>query len=213
MPKKPMDYSRSCIYQVCCKDPDIKDIYVGSTTDLVKRRYNHKGACNNPNRDNHNALVYQFIRANGGWENWDVVQIERVVCDSSQDLCQREREVFETLKPTLNVNRPKVSQEETKERGMATTKVWREANHERFRARAKAWREANPERKKAAERAWNSERVVCDHCDKEVSQGALKKHYTSKKCLAAQAAQAEYQRINQEYVNERKEITADLDLD
>jgi hypothetical protein len=228
MPKKARDYSKSCVYQICCRDPDIREIYVGSTIDLVKRRAQHKGNCNSPNNGKHNYPVYQYIRNNGGWENWEVVQIEKVVCETGQDLCQREREVFERLQPTLNACRPKVSQEETKERCAATTKAWQAANPERVKATKKAWCEANSERRNAMTKAWieanperhkanckacASKRVVCEHCDKEFRRDGLKRHRKTKKCLAAQAAHNEYQLRNQEYINERKEITADLDLD
>jgi hypothetical protein len=241
MPKKARDYSKSCIYQICCRDPDIRDIYVGSTIDLVKRRAQHKALCNNPNSGDHNFHVYQYIRDNGGWENWQVVQIEKVVCESSQDLCQREREVFERLKPSLNTYRPKVSPEETKDDQRARDKAWREANPERSRARTRAWREANPERYKATTKAWiesnpgrqkattkawiesNPERqkanmkawqtkkVICEHCGTELNQSSLKRHQGRKKCLTAQAVNEEYQRLNQEYVNERKGVTPDID--
>jgi hypothetical protein len=173
MPKKARDYSKSCIYQICCRDPDIRDIYVGSTIDLVKRRTDHKSVCNNPNNGKHNLPVYQYIRDNGGWENWQVVQIEKVECASGQDLCQREREVFERLKPSLNALRPKISPEEAKD-----------CKRDCY----KAWCEANPERLRAHQKAWETKRVVCEHCHKEVAQSGFKAHQRSKKCLAIQDA-------------------------
>jgi hypothetical protein len=61
----------------------------------------------------------QIIREQGGWENWEVVQIESFKCETSQDLCQREREVFDQLKPTLNNRRPKITVAERKEEDRA----------------------------------------------------------------------------------------------
>ena len=29
-----VDYSKSVIYKLCCKDPTITDIYIGSTTNM-----------------------------------------------------------------------------------------------------------------------------------------------------------------------------------
>jgi hypothetical protein len=48
MPRKAIDYSRSCIYKISCLDAEIEDVYIGSTTNLVKRRNRHKNACNDP---------------------------------------------------------------------------------------------------------------------------------------------------------------------
>lgn len=173
MPRKAIDYSKACIYKICCRDAEILDLYVGSTTDLVKRRYAHKLNCRDPNQQGHGYQVYNFIRENGGWDNWEVVQVESFKCSNSEDLCQREREVFDILKPSLNKNRPKVTSDEAAARRLATHKAWREANSETVRANTKAW---------------NNKRVVCEHCHKEVAQGGLKKHQRTNKCLGSHDA-------------------------
>ena len=36
MPKDSIDYSNTIIYKIYCKNPEIKDIYVGHTTILRK---------------------------------------------------------------------------------------------------------------------------------------------------------------------------------
>ena len=133
MPRKTIDYSKSCIYKICCKDPSITDIYIGSTTDLVKRRYSHNQVCKNPKATSHNSPIYKFIRENGGFDNWEVVKIENYDCDCSEDLCKREREIFDELKPTLNHNRPITSVEEKKEQDVKNSKEWYENNKEYFK--------------------------------------------------------------------------------
>ncbi len=80
MPKKDMDYCKMVIYKICCEDLNITDIYVGHTCNLVKRRCQHKTLCNNKKDKHHNLKVYQFIRANGGWDNWDVIEIDKCPC-------------------------------------------------------------------------------------------------------------------------------------
>ena len=101
MPKVPMDYSKAVIYKICCKDTSITDVYVGSTTNLVKRRYDHKISSTTKGSN-----VYQFIRDHGGFENWDVVMIEQYPCNNYMELHTREREWMERLKATLNQNNP-----------------------------------------------------------------------------------------------------------
>ena len=66
MPKEVIDYSNTIIYKIVCNDPNITDCYVGSTTNIVKRRQSHKSVCNNENSKLFNFYVYQFIRENGG---------------------------------------------------------------------------------------------------------------------------------------------------
>ena len=53
----------------------IEDIYIGSTTNVVKRRQQHKQRCTNPKCKDYNAHTCQFIRDNGGWDNWSLIAI------------------------------------------------------------------------------------------------------------------------------------------
>ena len=57
MPKTPIDYSKACIYKICRKDIEIKEVYVGSTTNLIQRRKGHKTRCNNGKSKGHNSPV------------------------------------------------------------------------------------------------------------------------------------------------------------
>ena len=70
------DYSKSIIYKLCCKDPSITDIYIGSTTNFIERKCSHKNCCINKKSKKYNMNVYKFIREHGDWDNWDMVQIE-----------------------------------------------------------------------------------------------------------------------------------------
>lgn len=102
MPKTISDYSKSVIYKLCCRDPTVEDIYVGSTTNFRQRKAGHKISCCNENLKNYNFYVYRFIRDNNGWENWDMVAIETYPCETKHDLHTRERYYIDLLKPTLN---------------------------------------------------------------------------------------------------------------
>ena len=42
MPRLPTDYSKGFIYKLCCLDVNIKDIYVGSSTNFKERKKQHK---------------------------------------------------------------------------------------------------------------------------------------------------------------------------
>jgi hypothetical protein len=81
MPRLPVDYSNTCFYKIVCKDLNITDIYVRHTTDFTKRKYNHKHICSESNHKDHDLYVYRFIRENGGWENFDMVLLDRHTCN------------------------------------------------------------------------------------------------------------------------------------
>ena len=112
MPKIAIDYSNSFVYKLCCNDTDITEIYIGSTTNMRQRKAVHKVACNVPTNKEYNKYKYQFIRDNGGFENWSMIMIEHVECDTKQELLARERYYIDQLKPCLNKQLPLRSQKE-----------------------------------------------------------------------------------------------------
>ena len=77
MPVKNIDYSKTIIYKICCNDLNVKEIYVGSTCNFIKRKSKHKDSCNNIKSKQYNYKLYQFIRDNQGWENFSMIEIEK----------------------------------------------------------------------------------------------------------------------------------------
>ena len=56
--------------------------------------------------------VYQIIRANGGWDNWIMIEIEKYPCKDGNEARARERYYFDLLNATMNMIRPFMSDEE-----------------------------------------------------------------------------------------------------
>ena len=106
MPTDVIDYSNTVFYKIYCKDPAVKDLYVGHTTNFVQRKYQHKRTCIKENDVNHHCKVYKFIRENGGWDNWKMVMIGYKDCYDHYEARKTEQKYFETLKATLNSIEP-----------------------------------------------------------------------------------------------------------
>lgn len=102
MPRLPVDYSKSVIYILQCNDIEIKEEYIGSTTDFRKRKSTHKYACNNENNKSYNQSKYVFIREHGGWENWKMIQLEEFPCENKRELEKTEEEIRRERKAKLN---------------------------------------------------------------------------------------------------------------
>ena len=210
MPKTPIDYRKSVIYKICCNDVSITDVYVGSTTSLSKRKPCHKSACNNERDKAHNLNVYQFIRANGGWDNWDVVMVEEYPCDNKNQLHTRERYQMELLKANLNsiiptrtmkewykenVEHIKEYQKENAEHIKARKKEYykenaehiksqskerRKENAEHIKAREKEYQKENTEHIKEYQKAYKNEKIACAHCNKMLNRSSMARHIKSK---------------------------------
>ena len=148
MPKKPADYSKGLIYKLCSNDTDIKDIYVGSTTNFNYRKTQHKTNCNNEKQSAYNRNVYKFIRENGGWEEWNMILVESYPCKSSLDLHKREREIIEELKSTLNKHIPSRTKKEWRENNKEHIAVYRKKHYEENKEQKKEYRKKNYEENK-----------------------------------------------------------------
>ena len=98
MPRTIPEYSRSSIYKLCCNNTDVTDIYIGSTTNFSNRKKCHKCSCTKLGNKKYENRVYQFIRTNGGWENWSMVEIEQYNANNKRHLETRERYWIESMK-------------------------------------------------------------------------------------------------------------------
>ena len=81
------------IYEIVCKDPTITKVYIGSCWNIYNRKICHKSSCNNKN-----IPLYQYIRENGGWDNFNM---NEVYCESGLETI-RDRETIEQYYIDMN---------------------------------------------------------------------------------------------------------------
>ena len=82
----------SC-FLLSSNNPSIEDKYIGDAAylpDLIKR---YKRECNNPNNQQYMRPLYQFIRSNGGFDEWNFTEL---------DYNAYKDDLVEQYKPTLN---------------------------------------------------------------------------------------------------------------
>ena len=96
MPRNKIDYSKCVIYKIVCNDFNVKDIYVGHTTDFTKRKSIHKKQCNDKN--NKIYKINEIINNNGGWYHWSLIVVEEYnECKNIYKAKERVRYWFEML--------------------------------------------------------------------------------------------------------------------
>jgi predicted GIY-YIG superfamily endonuclease len=78
-------YKNTVIYMISCKNQLVSDVYIGHTTDFDKRKSSHM----NESSVNHRK-VYEFIRNNGGWINWNMTVLEEYTCKTRGHACRLE---------------------------------------------------------------------------------------------------------------------------
>jgi hypothetical protein len=190
MPKLPIDYSKGFIYKLCCLDVNVKDIYIGSSTNFKERRKGHKRLCNNEKHKSYNIYVYKFIRDNGGWDNWTMIELHKYPCNDRRELECEENRVMMELQSQLNSNRPYITEEEIreykknyieehKEERKIKNQIYREEHKEEFNEKSKKYYEDHKEIVKMK----HKEKIVCDNCGVITRKCAIARHKKSQRCL------------------------------
>jgi predicted GIY-YIG superfamily endonuclease len=92
------------IYKLAMSNTD-NTVYIGSTINLRRRKYNHKkSSTHNP------APVYKYIISKGGFQNFDLFEIERIEFTNKKELYEREKHYIKEMRRNgvivLNKNIP-----------------------------------------------------------------------------------------------------------
>ena len=172
MPRYAMDYSKTKLYKIVCRDLTIKDCYVGHTTDFASRKSDHKRNSINEKSNQYNVPLYNFIRDNGGWDNWDMVLIETRNCSSMLEALKFEREYFEMFNATLNIKKPN---------GMINRK-------DNLKIYMKSYNKKYKEENKERLDSLKKEKITCPVCGSTINRDEKARHERSNKHQAAAVA-------------------------
>ena len=115
MPITKINYQNTIMYKVVCNDLTIKDVYVGNTTDFIRRKSEHK----RPSKTDTKLNI--IIKDNGGWENWEMLEIEKFPCLDGNEAKTRLRFWYEQLNANINTCRPIATKEEKQAYGKKIT--------------------------------------------------------------------------------------------
>jgi len=189
------------IYKICNDDyPEY--IYIGSTYNFIRRKWEHKKNSNNINSRGGHLKVYQIIRENGGWENWRMIPLEECGNITKTQAHIREEQLRVEHNANLNTIKAYVSEEEikkkikeynenNKEHVKEKQREYNEKNKEMIKERKKEYREKNKEKFNEKDRKYREknkekikekgkEKVTCE-CGCEVPKNHLSRHRESKK--------------------------------
>ena len=99
-----IDFNKSVIYKISCKNVAIQNIYIGSSTKFTSRRAKHKKNTNNKVGPLYHLKLYKTIRENGNWNEWNMEIIEEYPCENKNQLIEREKYYIELYNADLNTN-------------------------------------------------------------------------------------------------------------
>ena len=82
--QKPEPYESLIIYLITCKDPAIKESYVGQSCQVNIRVGSHEDSSYLET-----CKKYKFIRSHGGWDNWNLKPLGTYKCFEIRDHAER----------------------------------------------------------------------------------------------------------------------------
>ena len=147
MPKKEInDY---VIYKIICNDENIKDCYVGSTSNFKVRKWDHKRLSND---ENSKFKIYETIRNNGGWTNWTMLPIEEHKEITVIQARIKEEEQRVLLNASMNSRAAFRTAEEARQLDLKQRKKYRQT--EEAKVKEQKYRELNKDKKYEQQRQW-----------------------------------------------------------
>lgn len=151
------NYSKTQIYKIVCNDSNITNFYIGSTTNWTRRKQSHKNSYYDINNKGYHLKIYEIMRANGGFENFNMILVEDYPCENKRKAEQREQYWKDLLKSDMNKINAYVTEEQKKE--------YRKEYNKEYRIKYK-------EHKKE----YNKRKFICDCCNIELCLRHKSKH-------------------------------------
>ena len=78
------------------------DFICSPQNNFSKRKSAHKKNVNNKTSKKYHCPIYSYIRRLGGWDEFIMEVYEKYPCNTRQEGLQKEQEIINLLKPSLN---------------------------------------------------------------------------------------------------------------
>lgn len=173
MPRKEIDYQNTVIYKIQHIEK-AELIYVGHTTDFTKRKYHHKYSTTNVDDHSHHLKVYSMIRDNGGWDMFNMIEVEKFPCLDRREAEAKEDKVMRELNASLNTYRSYLTKDEKVVIQREYGDIYRESHREQHRKYDRDNYKVNKEKKAVL--------ITCE-CGSCIQTQHIRKHERTKKHL------------------------------
>jgi len=130
------------MYKICPKNTALKYCYIGQTANFGNRQRQHlKNTVTKSDKKHYHLKHYQAIRENGGWDEWEMVEIEQFNGKTNLEARMREQELIEEYNANLNSVSAFVTEEQRASTKKAITEKYREENKELLKEQTKKYKE------------------------------------------------------------------------
>jgi hypothetical protein len=187
------------MYKICPKNKDLNYCYIGQTTNFAVRKNQHiKNTINVRDTKHYHLKQYEVIRQNGGWDEWEMIEIEQLNGKTKLEVRKREQELIEQYNANLNTLNAFITEDKRASTKKAITEKYREENKEFLKEQTKQYKQNHKEiiaEQMKKYRAENKEKLT-----------AQKKEYYEKNKEKMDRIQKEWREENKEIQKEKRKM-------
>jgi hypothetical protein len=134
------------MYKICPKNKDLSYCYIGQTTNFTNRKRQHvKNTVTESDKKHYHLKHYETIRQNGGWNEWEIIEIEKFNNKTNLEARIREQELIIEHKANLNTLNAYITEDERAANKKEIIQKYREENKELLKEQTKKYKEDHKE--------------------------------------------------------------------
>lgn len=133
------------MYKICPKNSNLKYCYIGHTNNFGFRKRQHQLPCIDITHIKSHIKLYKAIRENGGWDEWEMIEIEKFNGKTKLEARIREQELIDEYGANLNSLKAYITEDERKSTKNAIIEKYREQNKELLKEQTKKYKEDHKE--------------------------------------------------------------------
>ena len=130
------------MYKIIPKNKNLFFSYIGHTYNFIERKCQHKKNTTNTKDNKHYHLkVYQTIRDNGGWDAWEMIELEKYACSTKLEARMREQQLIIEHNANINTLSAFITEEERKKKKQEITNKYISENVELIKEQQKQYKQ------------------------------------------------------------------------
>jgi hypothetical protein len=222
------------MYKILPKNAALDYCYIGHTNNFSFRKQQHRAPCIDTSHSKAHIKIYETIRNNGGWDDWEMIELEKFNNKTKLEARIREQELIKEHNANLNMlsayiteherqankkaitekfraenkeylaEQTKKYKEEHKEVIAEQMKKYREENKEKIYQKTKEYRENNKEKHQELQKAWHEKNKEASKEKRKIYDAKKKAEKLAQKALLDSEKDPEEERIKKEQQQKEK---------
>jgi len=133
------------MYKILPKNATLDYCYIGHTNNFAFRKQQHKAPCIDTSHSKAHIKLYETIRNNGGWDEWEMIELEKFNDKTKLEARIREQELIKEHSANLNMLSAYITEDERQANKKAITEKFRTENKEYLAEQTKKYKEEHKE--------------------------------------------------------------------